>query len=411
MPNLTKSLVERAQPRDKEYFLWDDRLKGFGLRISPSGSKSFVFQYRSGGGRGGTNRRPRIGAFGTITATQARQIAEGWAAQVVQGQDPSAERQERRDAPRMTDLFQRYLSDHAVPHKKASSVEEDRRLIRMYLDPHFARKKVADLSRSEIDKFHKSLSDKPYRANRALALLSKALNLCEIWGWRHDGSNPCRHVKKYAERKRERFLSAQEINRLGDALTRAAKGELQYRKPGRISPYLVSPYAVAAIRLLIFTGARKGEILSLRWEHVNLAAGRLELPDSKSGAKFVYLPAPAQQLLSELERSDDNPFVIVGAKPGAHLVNLKDPWEAIRSAADLPEVRIHDLRHSFASVAAGGGMSLPVIGALLGHRNNSTTQRYAHLADDPLRAAAEAIGSRIEDALGPVPSVRKGTAS
>jgi integrase len=294
----------------------------------------------------------------------------------------------------MADLLERYLEDHARPHKKASSIQDDEGLIRQMLRPAFGRRKVSEVTRADVDAFHKSKKGKPYRANRALALLSKAFNLAEVWGWRPDGSNPCRHVHKFREEKRERFLSQQELARLGSALAAAERGEL-------VSPRgaSVSPHAVAAIRLLIFTGARRGEILGLRWEHVNIEAGRLELPDSKTGAKFVYLPPAALQLMQELPRVDGNPHVIVGGKPGAALVNLKDPWDAIRKAVGLDDLRIHDLRHSFASVGAAGGMSLPIIGALLGHREVATTARYAHLSDDPLRSAANAIGTKISDAL------------
>jgi integrase len=294
----------------------------------------------------------------------------------------------------MTSLFERYLEDHARPHKKASSIRDDEGLIRQMLRPAFGRRKVKELTRADVDAFHKSLKKTPYRANRALALLSKALNLAEVWGWRPDGSNPCRHVKKYREEKRERFLSQQELARLGLAL--AAAGRSEVTSP-RGTP--ISPYAVAAIRLLIFTGGRRGEILGLRWEHVNFEAGRLELPDSKTGAKFIYLAPAALQLLQELPHQDGNPHVIVGGKLGSALVNLKDPWDAIRKAADLDDLRIHDLRHSFASVGAAGGMSLPIIGALLGHKEIATTARYAHLSDDPLRSAANTIGNKIADAL------------
>lgn len=396
---LTKRVVDGALPIDRRYVIWDAQVPGFGVRVFPSGAKTFIFKYRVGGGRSATRRQPVIGKYGMITVDQAREIAKDWAADVRKGGDPGGERQEKRAEPRMSDLFERYISDHAKPHKKASSVEDDERIIRTFVGPEFGKRKVSEVTRSDIDRFHKSLAETPYRANRVLAMLSKAFNLAEVWGWRVDGSNPCRHVKKFKEERRERFLSAQELARLGDVLNEAETGKLAYRKNGRSSAFFVPVSAVAAIRLLIFTGARRGEILTLQWEFVNFSAARLELPDSKTGAKFVYLPAPALKLLSDLHREADNPYVIVGAKPGTHLVNLKDPWAAIREAAGLNDLRIHDLRHSFASIAAGGGMSLPVIGALLGHKETATTARYAHLSDDPLRAAVELIGGKIESAL------------
>jgi integrase len=230
----------------------------------------------------------------------------------------------------------------------------------------------------------------PGAANRVLALLSKMFNLAERWGLRPDHTNPCRHVERYVERKMERFLSPEELARLGAALAAAERGETEM------------PSAIAAVRLLAFTGARAGEVLGLRWEHVDLQSGCLRLPMSKTGRKVIHLNEPAIGVLAELaERKTDNPWVIEGAKPGSPLVNIRKPWHRLREAAGLPDVRLHDLRHSFASVAVAGGLSLPVIGALLGHSQPATTARYAHLAADPLRAAAEAVGTRLGAAMMP----------
>ncbi len=300
----------------------------------------------------------------------------------------------------MKQLFQRYLSDHAHVHKKAGSIANDEMLIRNLLEPELGSRKIAEISRNEISAFHKKHGKTPYQANRALALLSKAFSLAEVWEWRPDGSNPTRHVKKFPEEKRQRYLSAAEIARLGDVLRRAeTDGHLLAPKPqndsNRNRHVPISPYVVAAIRLLLFTGARRGEILGLRWEWVNIEDGQVRLPDSKTGSKTIYLNEAAIQVLRALRRHRDNPFVIVGAKPGRSLVNLKDPWEVIRTAAALENVRIHDLRHSFASIAVSGGLSLPIIGALLGHSQPGTTARYAHLADDPLRAAVAQISAKI----------------
>ena len=217
--------------------------------------------------------------------------------------------------------------------------------------------------------------------------MSKMLNLAERWGLRPDGSNPCRHVEKYAERKIERFLSAEELARLGEALLEAERTQTEL------------PSVVAAIRLLLLTGCRFSEIITLRWDEVDLERKCLRLRDSKTGAKTVHLSEPAIEVLQSVDREPGNPFVIVGAKPGSHLVNLRKPWCRIRASAGLDDVRIHDLRHSFASVAVAGGLSLPMIGALLGHSQPATTQRYAHLAGDPLRQATNLIGGRIATAM------------
>ncbi len=226
----------------------------------------------------------------------------------------------------------------------------------------------------------------PIAANRCLALLSKMLNLAEAWGLRPDGSNPTRHVAKYRERKVERFLSNVEFARLGTVLEEAARtGE--------------HASVVAAIRLLILTGARRDEILSLRWEHVDFERGCLRLPDSKTGAKTIPLGAPALELLADLPRLNDNPYVLPGARPGRHYVGLGKAWRRLRAKAELPDVRLHDLRHSYASVGAGQNESLHVIGALLGHRDTASTQRYAHLSDDPMRAAADRISGHLAAAM------------
>ena len=200
---------------------------------------------------------------------------------------------------------------------------------------------------------------------------------------RPPGANPCRGLEKFKERKVERFLSAEELGRLGDALR----------------SYELSPYAVAAIKLLVFTGARLGEVLALRWDRINFERGEVRLEDSKTGAKTLHLPPPALEVILGLPRTEGNPYVIVGAKAGAPLVNLEKPWQSIRKTAGLDDVRLHDLRHAFASIAASSGMGLPIIGKMLGHSQAATTARYAHLASDPVKAAAATVAGKIAAAM------------
>jgi integrase len=266
---------------------------------------------------------------------------------------------------------------------KPRTVVEYRRLCQSIIVPALGWKRVRDVSRADISRLHHNQRDTPYAANRALAVLSKMFGLAEKWGERPDGSNPCRHVEKYAEHKRERMLSADEFGRLAEAL----------KAPGR------SPYIVAAIKLLVFTGARLSEILNLEWEWIDFERGEARLPDSKTGAKTLHLPAPALAVLTDLPRVEGNPYVIVGNVAGARLVNLEKPWRAIRRAAGLDDVRLHDLRHAFASVAASSGMGLPIIGKMLGHTQAATTHRYAHLASDPVKAAAATVARKIADAM------------
>ena len=388
---LTKAVVDKAETAEKTYILRDAEIAGFSLRVYSSGRKAFFYRYRVGGGRGGQIREPRIGDLGELTPAEARSIVQDWATSVRRGGDPMAERKSRRDAPTMSELFDHYLDDHARRHKKPASLRNDIRMIEKALRPAFGPKRVRTVTRQEIRTYHASLEAKPYEANRRLALLSKLFSFAaDELEWVPRGEHPVKGIKRFKEKKRRRYLSQVELARLGETLARAELGEL-----GRA----FSPYAIALIRLLVLTGARHDEILSLRWSHVNFERGCLELPDSKTGEKDIFLSPPALQVLSAILRQGGNPFVIVGNKPGAHLVNIKDSWIAIRKAAGLEDVRLHDLRHSFASVGARSGMSLPLIGALLGHRETATTARYAHLSADPLQAAADAIGLEIFEAL------------
>jgi integrase len=291
----------------------------------------------------------------------------------------------------MDELFDKFLVEYASKHKKPSTVVGDKRMIDRHLRPRFGKKLVRSVERSELRSLHASLRDTPYEANRVLALASTIFSFAANdleWIPRHE--HPAVGIKRFQEKKRKRYLSQQELARLGTSLARGESGLLERH---------ISKYATAMIRLLLLTGARHHEILCLRWAEVNFERGCLELNDSKTGEKDIHLPPPALEILSGLPREESNPFVIVGRKPGAHLVNIKDPWSLIRKDAGLDDVRLHDLRHSFASVGARSGLSLPVIGALLGHRETATTARYAHLSDDPLKTAVDSIGEEIALAM------------
>jgi integrase len=314
---------------------------------------------------------------------------------IASGADPAADKMAGRGAPTVAELSERFLAEHAAAKRKGSTVAEYKRLLDKIILPTLGKRKVADLARGDVSKLHHANRMAPYQANRVLAVLSKMFNLAEQWDLRLDGSNPCRHVEKFPEKKRERMLSPAELARLGDAL----------------AAYNGSPYVVAAVKLRVFTGARLGEVLGLRWEWIDFERREARLPDSKSGAKTLHLPPPALSVVADLPRLDDNPYVIVGAKPGAALVNLEKPWREIRRAAGLDDVRLHDLRHAFASVAASSGMGLPIIGKMLGHSQPATTARYAHLASDPVKAAAAAVAGKIAAAMDRSASTLKDTPS
>jgi integrase len=345
-------------------------------------------QYRKGG-RGTPTKRVTLGAHGKLTPETAREAAERMAGAIANGADPAAVKAAEKGAPTVSALAARFLAEHVATRNKARTADEYRRLLDTTILPALGRRLVRDLTRADVTRVHHSLRASPYAANRALAVVSKMLSLAEKWGERPDGSNPCRHVEKYPERKRERFLSEAEITKLG-------RGLADIEQFGTHSPYVI-----AAVRLLVFTGARLSEILTLQWDHVDFERTCLRLPDSKTGAKVIHLSAPALELLTSLPRIQGNPYVIPGQKAGAHLINLEKPWRAIRRQSGLDDVRLHDLRHSFASLGAGAGLGLPIIGALLGHTQAATTARYAHLATNPLKQANDLIGSRLAAAMAP----------
>ncbi len=380
MPKITKHTIDSTRPADKDVFVWDSELHGFGLRVKPSGAKAYVFQYRNQQRR---TRRLTIGRHGVFTPSEARKEARRLAGDVARGLDPAAGRTTDREAPTVAQFCEQYINDHAVLHKKPRSVEEDRRNIKLHIMPTLGKKRVADVTRADIAKLHHSMKHSPTGANRVIALLSTMFNLAEEWGMRPDLSNPCRRVKKYKEAKRERYLNADELAKLGAVLAEAEQTQTE------------PPPAIAAIRLLIFTGARKNEILSLRWRDVGTELGVLRLPESKTGAKSIVLNAPALAVLANLEPGRDDDHVLSGSRPGARLGALDHAWRRIRERAGIPDVRLHDLRHSFASVAVGLGEGLPIVGRLLGHTQAQTSQRYAHVAADPAKVAAERVGAAL----------------
>ena len=379
---ITKRAVDDVAPSASDQFVWDTELKGFGLKVTPAGNKVYILQYRTGG-RGSPTKRVTIGRHGALTPDQARSEATRLAGAIAAGNDPAAVRAVQRGAPTVADLAARFLSEHVATKTKQRTGIEYRRLIDKVILPAVRNQRVRDVKRADIARLHHARRAAPYEANRVLAVLSKMFSLAEKWGERPDGSNPCRHVEKYSERKRERMLSAEEFSRLGDALARSDR----------------SPYVIAAIKLLVFTGARLREILGLRWEWIDFERGEARLPDSKSGAKTLHLPPPALAVLAELPRVEGNPHIIVGNVGGRALVNLEKPWRAIRKDAGLDDVRLHDLRHAFAAVAASSGMGLPIIGKMLGHTQAATTHRYAHIAADPVKAAAAAVAGKIAGAM------------
>jgi len=376
-------MVEAAAPGERDYMLWDGDIPGFGLRVLPSGTKTYLVQYRAGT----RSRKMSLGPHGVVTPDHARTHAISILAAVRNGKDPAADRRSGREAINVATLAERFDREHISTRLKASTAKEYRRNLRRFILPAIGSLKVVEVARADIAKFHHDLRHIPYQANRCLEVISKMFNLAELWGLRPDGSNPRRHIRKYPEEKRERFLSAAEIGRIGEVLT-AMEHEAVER-----------PSVIAAIRLLMLTGCRLSEITTLRWDYVRFDEAILSLPDSKTGAKTVHLGQPAIDVLRGLPHLEHNPWVITGALPCSHLSDLQPFWQRLRLRANLPDVRIHDLRHTFASAALATGEGLPMIGKLLGHSQVQTTARYAHLAADPVRGAANKVANYISAAL------------
>ena len=381
---ITKRSVEATRPRQRDSILWDSELPGFGLKTTPAGGRTYLVQYRVGGRKGRT-RRVTIGRHGPITADRARAEAKRLLGEVAAGHDPAEQRTQTRNAITVAELCDLYLAE-GVGTKKASTVAMDRIRIERHVKPRLGRRRARDVTQGDVERFMNAVAASAGKgaATRTVGMLggifSFALRrrLCQ--------ENSVRGVQRFTDRKVERFLATAELARLGDVLAAAEQQGTNI-------------YALAAIRMLTLTGCRKAEVLTLHWNHVDWDHQCLRLPDSKSGAKVVPLGAPAFELLSNLPRIEGNPYVFPGAKEGAHLVGLQKIWNRIRIQADLTDLRLHDLRHSFASVGAADGDSLIIIGKLLGHRHAASTTRYVHLGDDPLKAAANRISGRIAAAM------------
>lgn len=385
MPKLTKSFLnQHGATVGRDAFHWDDELPGFGVRCKPSGAKSFIIQYRNADG---VSKRKTIGRYGVLTPDGARKHARQLLADVARGGDPVAASTAKRSAPTVDDLAARYMNEHANVHKKPRSQAEDARMIDKTIRPVLGAKKTASVTRDDIARLHHSMRDRPYAANRTLALVSKMFNLAEAWGLRSDGTNPCRHVRKYREQKRERLLNADELLQLGQELVKTESAGQTF------------PRIILSIRLLALTGCRLSEVLSLRWAEVDLSRGTAQLMDAKAGPRTVTLGAPAVDLLADVERVGS--FVIHGADPEVPLSRwtVGQAWKRIRRRAGLSDVRLHDLRHLYGSTAGGAGHNQFIVRDLMGHKDLQTTGRYVHRDEDPLKQAADAVSGKIAAAL------------
>jgi integrase len=443
---LTKRNIERLAPGRDRVIIWDDEIRGFGLRIGPTGAKAFVVRYRAeGGGRTAPQRLMTLGHYGVLTPDQARKKAKAVLGSVVQGHDPASRQMAARRQLTVSELCDKYAKEGVlVPSrrgtvKKNSTLKDDETRIEAHIKPLLGHRRVSSVTSADIDRFLRDVAAgktrtaatrtgrrNPIRGGKGVATRTTAtLGAIFTFAVRQKirSDNPVHGVPKYAVNRKERFLTTGELEKLGAAIKEAETSGIPWEiTEGTANAKHISKpekrftkidrYAAAALRLLLFTGCRLREILHLRWDYVDHERGLLFLPDSKTGKKTVVLNAPSLAVLASLDRL--GPFVVPGFNPEKPRADLKRPWQAVSRRAGLDAVRLHDLRHTYASFGAGGGLGLPIIGKLLGHTQASTTLRYAHLDNDPLRRATENIGGRIAAALegrrsAAVLSIRKGS--
>ena len=378
---ISRRTVEGLRIGEKETVFWDRELLGFGVRVYPSGSKVYLVQTRAGG----KSRRVTIGRHGLLSAEQARHKAAAVIAGIKAGEAPSrnGSASPSPTGPALAEIGERYMREHVAVRCKPTTARAYRHALDKFLLPTFGSLHLGAIGGDQVAALHYRLHKMPSMANRVVDMLSRLFNMAEAWGVALEGANPCRFVKRYPTRSCERFLSEEEFRRLGRVLSELeAEGK-------------VMASGIAALRLLMLTGCRRNEILTLRWEDVDLDAGEFRLRDAKTGARSVALSPAARKVLATLPRLPHNPWVITGRGASRRMANLNAQWIVVRKRAGLEDVRIHDLRHSFASRALALGESLTMIGKLLGHRQVQTTARYAHLARESVKTSAARVAESI----------------
>ena len=415
---LTKRVVDSLEPRADRYDVHDSEIENFMVRVTPNGTKSFAILYRAGKGRNAPRRRLTLGTYGALTVDQARAAARAQLARVELGEDPAREAAEEKGTLTVASLGEQFLEDVEMRRKQTTAAEY-RRMWTRYVLPSLGRHRADAVTVEDVARLQRSMRATPVMANRVVAMLGSFFTYSDP---NDERPNPAHKIDPFPERARERFLTAEEVQRLGDALTTAetvglplapsiakhrkrAKGKTAKHRPkmaDKIRP--ANPFHVAAIRFLLLSGWREGEALGLKRSDLDKERGFATLGDTKTGRSTRHLGAPAWALLDEMPEIADNPFVFAGRGKGGPIKDLSMTWYAVRHTAGLDDVRLHDLRHSFASTIASSGGSLLLIAKLLGHNNPRTTQRYAHLFDNPVRATADAAASQLAGWLTRKPS-------
>ena len=380
---ITKRTVDALTVDVKDTLFWDRDLAGFGVRVHATGRKLYVVQSRGPTGL----KRVTLGHHGELATDEARKQAAVVIDRIKRGEDPMPGPPEPE--PTVADLAERFMRVHVKVNCKPSTAATYRGHLECHILPALGEIALGAVGRAEVAALHHRLRDTPSTANAVVRTISTMFHLAEAWELVPPGRNPCRSVRHYKEHARERFLTPEEYRRLGRVLEEAeADGSVW------------SP-AIGAIRLLVLTGCRHSEIVSLRWDDVDRTAGELRLRDAKAGPRMVPLTEPVSAVLAGIRREPGNPWVIVGPKSGTRLSSLRNYWHSIREKAGLDDVRLHDCRHSYASRALALGEGLPTIGKLLGHRKIATTARYAHLMRDAEKVAATRVGDSIGAHLAP----------
>lgn len=414
---LTKRTVEATKPQvGKRVYLYDTDLTGFGLIVTPKGAKSFFAEYRHGAGRGAPTRRVTLGSTQKLTPEEARTLARNVIAEAAKGEDPASKKREQREAISVSDLCEEFRERHVQAKLKPTTRDHYEHIIAYHIKPRLGTKRALTVTKQDVAAVHLAMKNTPYIANSTLAVISSMYSWADRHAYVPEGFNPATRIPKFKERRRERFLSVDELERLGAALregeTTGIPWDVDESKPtAKHAPAVdkriikLGPHATGAIRLLILTGARLREILNLEWTHVDLQRGALFLPDSKTGQKTIVLNTPAMAVLAEIPRIGK--YVIASDSAGKEdeqpRADLKRPWATVTRRAGLEGVRLHDLRHTHASYGVSASFGLPIVGKLLGHTQLRTTERYAHLETDPLRHASNAIGSTLAAAMGEKP--------
>jgi len=382
---ITKRVVDATISTNMDQVIWDTELKGFGLRCRANGGKFYVLKFRASG----RQRWATIGRHGSPWAPEsARKEAQKLLYQIAGGMDLSTDKDRTPKTLTVAHLADRYLTEHVKVKTRPRTENEYRRLLEKFILPDMGCFQIPDVTRTDIIRLHNRHRKTPYQANRLLAVLSKMFNLSESWGYIPNNSNPCLGVEKFKEKKRNRFLNDQEMRRLGNALSKAEDEKL------------TSPSCIAAIRLLIHTGCRLNEILTLRWDNVDSNHAEFRLSDDNLGSKTIQLTPEAAEVINNIPQVQGNPFVIIGERRKKHLVNLQKPWRKIRKIAQLDDLRLNDLRHSYASITAVSGLGLPIIGALLGYSYAPTAHRHAHWTTNPLKKGNYLFANKVSNALG-----------